>query len=1525
MATVTIPQEDRSADAALGQRAAEAIFHGGLKAPYELRTSSAFARAAVSRLGELIGRQGLVKEMVEGAKQGAESLNVEAFHGVVEVVQNAEDQAATEVRIGMAREGRDDVLLLVHNGTRVEFHQLVAMSFAFLSTKREDAKATGRFGVGLKTLSRIATDLEIHGAPYHVEVETAGPRNIRAAGDIPGFYQRAGGDTLLRLRLVRGFDWADFEAWFRELGSDLLLFLNSVKALRLIDLRRAKPRQVGNYVVRRARPTAVVLPRGTSTLAARRTIVRDSAGREWLRVSASVPVPRDQRRKNKATGESTEISVAVQPGGGRGRIFAGLPLRVRPTLPLAINADFDPDTARFTVQEGAWNRWVLRRLVGLLEGVARHEAARNPALAWRWIPLIEEAVVPGQDWLTRELESVFGTLQRTLARSLVVLTGGETTRLSDLVYEDPTLSRLVTEEDLVRLRPARRPLLFDARDPDERWRAVLAELGGAERIDVAAAVAMFDWPESRPPEWFVGLASCALGAGVNLTSRPCVLLADGTAVRPPSRNSGEILVIDAGASRAAVSLGLAAALHPIYSGPDPDASVVRGWLQRESTLRPTASGRDTLNGLIRRDAPLLVNDEQLLLLREVLFSELKPDERRSLGPRVGGAILVDGYEFEAGADRRAKGRRRRILVSPGEAYLPAAIDASGKRSWPTAAANVPGLKWIAGRYRDVLTTAPDVPGARAVFTALGAAVTPRLVDRTAPDYKYDQPAFPRLPSAGTLQDEAVGALPRWVSHVRDERLSPDLELVVETLVALSVRTRRERARALLTTIVEHWRNDYADSADVQACYSDYGWKDVGLVPAAWLSRLASRPWLSNQKGQPRRPMALAVQTQRAVEVFGPDPSIYGWELGGLQPRHYAALEAMGVRTDPKVSDVIEALKELRAHDPAGSRLTTQRAAVLYDILADHCAVLQGEVRPDDEIGDMTIRQVRAAFGIGKAKGKGLIVTRSGWWSPQMVFRGRPIFGARRAFVPERRRADRLWEVLNVREPGVRDCVDVLREIAQHPLRDEDVGILIDTYRHLATIEPDDRSERESLARIPLWGGEAWLTARPIFAVDDPQVSAALAGHEPTWIAPVPVETLGTLPARLGVTILEVGLFSAVGIDGRGLAEGARIQERFRLAVGHLAARFARNDVLAFEQLRPGWRALEDALVALTPELGIEIRIVGRQEFTVPVAAHVQEIAGKLVFAARTDVVAGEEGGGGRAMASLFGRDTEQRLVDREKIALAWAAAWASAGEGLTAERVVLADDLETEPDPLEGLQEDVRRAQQWRKTNELLGKRGKKAAAAPSPLTHEPIDQSAGVSQTPIAMRYLKSMDNLVIGDVALVPGGKPRGTSKGTTKRRQLANPPSGDGEGQSPHGGQALLRAYSDGDREKLAVDVLRRILETDKRTLRDLRKVANLGADVVDNLKKYFEIKSAAGDMPDVVSLQYSELERSLERPAGHWFLVVVSGLEQGYETSVRFIADPLRHLTWADHGSVSLSGVRTARAVEIRLPAAPAAND
>jgi hypothetical protein len=109
----------------------------------------------------------------------------------------------------------------------------------------------------------------------------------------------------------------------------------------------------------------------------------------------------------------------------------------------------------------------------------------------------------------------------------------------------------------------------------------------------------------------------------------------------------------------------------------------------------------------------------------------------------------------------------------------------------------------------------------------------------------------------------------------------------------------------------------------------------------------------------------------------------------------------------------------------------------------------------------------------------------------------------------------------------------------------------------------------------------------------------------------------------------------------------------------------------------------------------------------------------------------------------------------------------------------------------------------------------------------------------------------------------------------------------------------------------------LQTDKRVLRDLRSVGRLGADVVDDLARYFEIKSASGDMPDTVELQISQVRRSVEQRAGTWFLAVVSGLEEGFEMRVRFIADPLKNLTWVEKGSLTFTGIRSAKAIDAVL--------
>ena len=57
--------------------------------------------------------------------------------------------------------------------------------------------------------------------------------------------------------------------------------------------------------------------------------------------------------------------------------------------------------------------------------------------------------------------------------------------------------------------------------------------------------------------------------------------------------------------------------------------------------------------------------------------------------------------------------------------------------------------------------------------------------------------------------------------------------------------------------------------------------------------------------------------------------------------------------------------------------------------------------------------------------------------------------------------------------------------------------------------------------------------------------------------------------------------------------------------------------------------------------------------------------------------------------------------------------------------------------------------------------------------------------------------------------------------------------------------------------------------------------------------------------------------MEQQSGAWFLAVVSGLEEGHETRVRFIADPLKNLTWVEKGSLTFTGIRAAKAIDAVL--------
>ena len=63
-----------------------------------------FANAAIDEFAQLLrGSSGVVRKLLEGAARGAEQLNVGDFHGVTEVVQNADDLRAKWVKAMLRR------------------------------------------------------------------------------------------------------------------------------------------------------------------------------------------------------------------------------------------------------------------------------------------------------------------------------------------------------------------------------------------------------------------------------------------------------------------------------------------------------------------------------------------------------------------------------------------------------------------------------------------------------------------------------------------------------------------------------------------------------------------------------------------------------------------------------------------------------------------------------------------------------------------------------------------------------------------------------------------------------------------------------------------------------------------------------------------------------------------------------------------------------------------------------------------------------------------------------------------------------------------------------------------------------------------------------------------------------------------------------------------------------------------------------------------------------------------------------
>jgi hypothetical protein len=633
--------------------------------------------------------------------------------------------------------------------------------------------------------------------------------------------------------------------------------------------------------------------------------------------------------------------------------------------------------------------------------------------------------------------------------------------------------------------------------------------------------------------------------------------------------------------------------------------------------------------------------------------------------------------------------------------------------------------------------------------------------------------------------------------------------------------------------------------------------------------------MSNKRGQKRAPRELAVQTNGTESVYGRDPARYGFEVDDSRADS-PLLAALRVQGEPPVSAIVAELRGL--HERFRDQAAWADVAGHYAAIAAHCPVRGPS--GSGEVGDMPVRKLREAFATGN--GDGLILAGAGWSDPANVLRGRAIFGARRQFVPASAQLDPLWGVLGIREPVAADALEVAREIAAGgELVPGDREALVEAYRFLAEALESNARLRRDIARLPLLTTKGWRSDRPILAAEDRPLHDALKPHLAMWELPCALDSLNQLPAALGVEVVSRDSLPATGLAGSYDAD-EELVEIWERALDHLADYVAQADQQLWQA--GAWNALRSVKLVVAPGLTVTVKVGSRRAVALDQRAHIDAASNTLFL--RDESVFRDRELGGQLVSRFFTRD-------RREVALAFVDAWRRAEEAPPIELLRLTEE-QAASDELERLGKRARSA----KGKPLFSGAGATRSAPPPrrpPRTDAP--------------RVLKDFRNASIESVQLIEGGERKQVIKAT--RPKLIDPPSYVPRRVNDSG--AAPRSYTETDREDEALRLLAVALKTiDGASLRDYRHLP-VGADSVDELRRFFEIKAFAGEIRDEIRLEPSQLQRAL-RNTDAFFLAIVSGLETG-TTRIRIIANPIRELTITDGRQLRVGGVTTAKALEL----------
>lgn len=1487
----------RSASSARAVAAVDAILQDPDRPPGFEPDDGPSARAAVEHLAErFASADGWVKAVVDGARAGARGLSGDRLQGLSEIVQNADDAGAGSVRIALQRHA----LLIAHDGRRVTLSDVFALAAPWVTTKSGIASATGRFGIGLMTLQTIAPTLEVYSGDYRIRLGEPTIAYIEDP-DLPGEFARSG-DTVFRVPLASGaLEAADIDAWFERWDEAALLFCNSVEEISVET--GGAPRTLRLRWDERSESTSEV---GGNQLAARRRYAHASDGRMWAVHTVAAPPPAGlQRAGRKEVDDVTPLGIALPlHDGERGQVYAGLPI-VGIQYPVRINAQFDPLTGRQGLApESPWNEALCPLLADLWIAAMLDLFETKPTEAWRVVPL-SEPINDAKRSTEARLESLLLNAARTtLPARLTFLVSGQRIPLADFAVEVPRLEGIFTDAELADLANLDVALPTVVRDSFGRWRDVLddwRQAGAAlpQPITVETALVRFGG-DDLSPKTAVALAAAALAVNLSdeLATMRCVVTEDGRHMRPPAPS--DPWLFSAEVSGLAAELGLVLLLHPAYQETTDDARAVVGWLAERGAITDPSDVKGVLQRLAAfgqsgNRLTTALSDRQLRALRDA-FESLSPTDRTALGPGVGRAILIEAFQY----DRR--GKPVATSASPSEIYLPKSIDRDPD-SFAVAAAEAPGLTWARGRYADVLRSPLGRAGlgAQRFLRLLGAETAPRVLAHDGLERRYESEQKRGLPRF-ILDDppgrgQSLSAL--GATYTLEDRDSPDLAAVLTHIGKdrKAIR-RRTRAAAVLATLGRAW-DRLSEFAEVPAASDHYAWNIKGSVRAFWVWRAASIPWLDDNTATPSAPADLRLRTPSTVAVHGPNAP--GYIHKDVFVARHDVLAALGVSGEPSTGDLVNRLIDLR-DSPADPASVATDAALAYLGLADRIA---GRAHIP---GDLSIGELRQAF----ASGAGLVRTNLGWRPPSRVLAGAPVFGDRRAFAPSVPGAERLWTTLKIRPPSVDDCVAVLNDLARSrsSLGIADQTTALETLRLLAELVDDatvSPGMRRRLSKLPLWTTLGWQTTRPVYAIDDPILADGLAAEVPVWLPGGELTQFRALLGRLHLTEIDAESTSIVDTSAADLDEEAT--ELLRAAIPILHEDLARNDPTTEGALDVGWDRLSTFEVRISSDLRVRVSSLRDAPPIVSVVAKADPDAGALYLTdpellTRVD-------GGGRAIAGLF-------TADRRRVAQAWLAACDGARLGREAQRLQLAQERAVEEEAKTAADIADRLATFRHQTEMAHGRRPAARADRTPRASAAGTSSAAPPSSEQRTPRVLVDPNELRVADPRghLVDGhAKKKAVTRGgsiSKEEKDLPEPRSG---GAVPRQ-TAAPASYTPGSKELVGLELVRMVLASDAEEMRDLRAQHGVGADAVDSLERFFELKVYAGSEPDRITLEESQIRRAMNTP--DFFLVVVSGVEGKKATpQVRVIVDPLAQLEMTETSSVSFTGVRTSQSLVYQL--------